>query len=615
MSGYEYCRELDEFSPRADQPAKISVNLKNHQLAAVKKAIEMETMGCVKFNTRDNVSYIHGNIVGHNEVDVRTNVGIFGDVVGYGKTLTALSLVASSSTENIHINEHINISYCNPKNYSYISYATNNNKLLNTPNIIDSTLIVVPRGPVYVQWEKALRNNTTLKYIAIDNLTYIKNHLPSGDCDTRELIDFFNQYDVVLIKNTTLDILFSTYHHKQDTSNMSHISIIKRWKRIMIDEAHDICNSVSQLYYEFLWLITATYDELPYSIRSYKNILFNMRDAFNNDTINMVLVKGKTAFVRNSFRIPPPKEIYYLCKMKTQMSTIKNFICASVLEKLNANDIKGAIQDLGGKTDTETNIIDLVSKEICREITNKELEKEYISNLDIPIENKTTRIDKIESEIATKKLKLDNLKERICEMNNKMCPICMYDIENPVLLQCTHSYCMSCIVKWLGSNMNCPECRQVVDTQKIISVVKEEDKRTKNAQKQKILNKTETLVQIIKKNLAGKYLIFSKNDNNLNELQSVLRDNDITSSEMKGNTACMMKTLKRFNEGCLNVILLNTNFAGSGIDIQTATDVIIYHSMGVEKFQAIGRAQRVGRTEELNIHYLCYDHEMPADKK
>ncbi len=58
-------------------------------------------------------------------------------------------------------------------------------------------------------------------------------------------------------------------------------------------------------------------------------------------------------------------------------------------------------------------------------------------------------------------------------------------------------------------------------------------------------------------------------------------------------------------------ILLNTFHAGSGIDISFATDVIIFHSMGLYKTQAVGRAQRVGRTDKLFIHNLCYEQEMP----
>jgi ERCC4-related helicase len=72
----------------------------------------------------------------------------------------------------------------------------------------------------------------------------------------------------------------------------------------------------------------------------------------------------------------------------------------------------------------------------------------------------------------------------------------------------------------------------------------------------------------------------------------------------------MMNVLNRFKKGDINIILLNTQNAGSGIDIIDATDIIIFHNMGNDKHQAIGRAQRVGRTTSLFIHNLCYSHEL-----
>ena len=71
----------------------------------------------------------------------------------------------------------------------------------------------------------------------------------------------------------------------------------------------------------------------------------------------------------------------------------------------------------------------------------------------------------------------------------------------------------------------------------------------------------------------------------------------------------MNNILHRFRNGEIKVILLNTNYAGSGIDISFATDVIIYHSMTNERSQAIGRAHRVGRTEPLTVHTLLYEEE------
>ena len=87
-------------------------------------------------------------------------------------------------------------------------------------------------------------------------------------------------------------------------------------------------------------------------------------------------------------------------------------------------------------------------------------------------------------------------------------------------------------------------------------------------------------------------------------------ENNIKFEFLKGNTSHMMNVLEKFKSGEIKIILLNTQYTGSGIDINYATDVIIYHSMGIDKQQAIGRAQRVGRTEQLTIHNLCYEHEM-----
>ena len=72
----------------------------------------------------------------------------------------------------------------------------------------------------------------------------------------------------------------------------------------------------------------------------------------------------------------------------------------------------------------------------------------------------------------------------------------------------------------------------------------------------------------------------------------------------------MMNILNNFKYGNTNVILLTTQYAGSGIDISIATDVIILHSMDADKQQAIGRAQRVGRIAPLKVHNLCYEHEL-----
>ena len=118
------------------------------------------------------------------------------------------------------------------------------------------------------------------------------------------------------------------------------------------------------------------------------------------------------------------------------------------------------------------------------------------------------------------------------------------------------------------------------------------------------------MIQLLNSKPEGKFLIFSRVDSGFWKLEQKLRENNIPYGEMKGHTTHMMHTLERFREGQIRVILLNTYYAGSGIDISFATDVVLYHMMGLDRNQAIGRAQRQGRTNQLHIHTLCYPNEM-----
>lgn len=599
---YDYIFELDETSPRANQPEKIKLKLNNHQLACIYKAKMMEQKGdfIFKKNKRNQNHCIHLA----DEIKINSNIGILGDIVGYGKTLTALGLIASSDISTIKKKNNIIQDLNSHRNYSYIQYEVEN-KYINSKTIIKSTLVLVPRGPVYIQWQKSLESFTTLKYLAIDNLMTIKKQLPELKNDNeQEIIEFFNQYDVVLIKNTTFDILISYYANSEYDIHL--LPFIKRWSRVFIDEAHDICHRVPLLYYEYLWLISGTYKKIFENIRGAHNI----KEVLTYENINLISVKCTKDFVKNSFSIPEPIENYYKCKMPAQFNAIRQLINENILDKINANDIAGAIKDLGGKSETNDNVIELVSQDIKREIQNKEREREYILSIDIPDDVKANKIKSIDNDIKIKKDKLQDLTNRISELNGKMCSICMYEMENPIVLECTHTYCATCIIKWLEKNMNCPECRSSIDTNKMIAIVNKETFENQVLETNKIMSKEDTLLKIIKNSPEGKFLIFSKYDNGFINIATTLKKHNIKSSELKGNTQHMLNVLDKFKIGEIKVILLNTNFAGSGIDISCATDVILYHSMGLEKYQAIGRAQRVGRTDILNIHYLCYEHEM-----
>ena len=98
---------------------------------------------------------------------------------------------------------------------------------------------------------------------------------------------------------------------------------------------------------------------------------------------------------------------------------------------------------------------------------------------------------------------------------------------------------------------------------------------------------------------------------------NILYKQGISHSTIYGNTASINKTIQKFksaDESKIDVLFLNSRFCGSGLNMENATDVIIYHSMSEElEKQVIGRAQRPGRKSRLNIWKLCYENEVNVD--
>ena len=619
-----YDIELDGNSMRCGQPSKIKKVLKPHQLACLYKAIYMENVGSTTYRNREAT------------IKISTNIGIIGDIVGYGKTLTALSIIAHNPLENIHVNTAKIHSFHSARAYNYFTAETQNLSLPNPDTMINATLIIVPRGPVYVQWEKTLKESTDLKYIAIDDLTFIKKNMPPLTNDNQqEIINYFNQFDVVLIKNTTLDRLLDFYN--VPIANTAKY-FIYNWKRIMIDECHDIINKIEVFNYMFVWLISGTYFNMCHKISSSSySQYYNIKDILREDYINYILVKCNKDFVKESFKIPPIIEHYHLCKMSKYLKIIKKYINSSILDKINANDISGAIRDLGGKNETEEGMAALICADMNKNLSNKHREREYIASLDILEETKANRLKTIDVEIASIEGKIKDLTERITEIDSKICSICLDNVSQPIILECTHIFCGGCLFKFLNATTattfnaaiakRCPDCRaDIKSTENLTAIVSSESSGGKNAGAtdanaltneiagsskigKGILNKEDTLLEILKNKPDGKFIVFSKVDVFTNIIK-ILVSNGITFAELKGNTSHMMNVLKDFKNGIINVILLTTQYAGYGIDINYATDVIIFHSMAVDKQQAIGRAQRVGRTNNLIVHNLCFEHEL-----
>ena len=75
--------------------------------------------------------------------------------------------------------------------------------------------------------------------------------------------------------------------------------------------------------------------------------------------------------------------------------------------------------------------------------------------------------------------------------------------------------------------------------------------------------------------------------------------------EIKGHLTTIQKNLDYFKSGKIKVLFLNSNTSAAGINLQETTDIILYHKMSFNnENQIIGRANRIGRNINLNVHHL-----------
>ena len=81
---------LDDSFPKETQPEQIKLPLKQHQLTLLNKCIELENSSNVPIKLQDTT---------HNtESELKSTFGIIGDIVGSGKTITVLALIAKQIT-------------------------------------------------------------------------------------------------------------------------------------------------------------------------------------------------------------------------------------------------------------------------------------------------------------------------------------------------------------------------------------------------------------------------------------------------------------------------------------------------------------------------------------
>jgi hypothetical protein len=520
-------------------------------------------------------------------IKINTSYGILADKVGSGKTLMVVGLIDNK----IQLDDTDKI--LSSALYSSIT-------IRDSKKCLKTNLILVPHS-LTSQWEDAF-NNSKLKYYIISK---------RKDIDYLEFDDYIEDICEALVVNK--DQCLQYYDAIVCSANMFSDYFEKfkntKYSRIIIDEVLQIkLPSDFNWCCNFAWFITATPSGLSHVRRHYIKELIGGMSSYHN----LLSIKNNDEYVNESMKLPDIIYKKIMCLTPKELLVVKDLIPIDIINMINGNNIQEALKKLNCNIDTNDNIFNILTKNTKNEIIEEEKYLKYITEKNYADKKlQEDNIKKSEDKIKRLKDKLQNIKERIDSFSEDNCPICFNNDNKPVIVSCCNNIvCLKCLVNL--KNL-CPFCRTNITTDKmnILDNNFKSKKIVEDKKKEKLKNKIENLIEIILSKKSGRFLVFSAYDETFGDgVLNEFEKHKITYSTILGSVAHINNVINDFSNGKINVVMMNAKHYGSGLNLQMASDVILYHEMGKElETQVIGRAQRLGRNEPLVVHYLLHENE------
>ena len=641
--------ELDETDPAIKQPKGLKVKLRPHQLTIISAMRELENQASividkpsitsglystVKFKLQDVNDFTDSTFV------IETNSAILADKVGSGKTYMIIGLILNTPE---------------PKSHDRFIIGTDHFsiKMISIKESVPTNLIVVPHN-LANQWSD---------FVDKSNLEYLKLNSVS-DFDIFFDIDYVTKqvvlpnHQLVLYRRSKKKIISPKKIKTKDGSkskannpnqiyyerlilspkkvkkfldstaviilNVNRYRLFKqifrsvKWARVIIDEMDSA--SVPSMFDEFgcfNWFLTATPTSIFYkSCRRYVNKIFG----YNQHLLQYFIVKNKDDYVDKSIILPKPNVFIIKTMLQRVVSAIHDLIPADVLNLINAGNMKEAVAKLNCDMDTEENIVKVLTDKIHTELHNLNKELDYVKTLiPVDVDAHEKRIKRLETDIARCNTKLGTINERIKSIKDDCCFICADAFDNPTILDCCKSvFCLKCLLSALKSGQNkCPYCRHVVKNGREYHVISSKptkkdtvvEKSKVNIKKFSDMDKSDVLQQILtyiaKNDNMPKILIFSDYSQTFDKIIKNIAQAGLEYSLLSGIPAHITNVINNFKAGKINILMLDSQHYGSGLNLQDADYIILYHRMTAElETQVIGRAQRFGRKKPLQIIYL-----------
>lgn len=565
---------------------RVHTPLRNHQEKALAQMAGME----------------RGPIV-LRDVTVRTRVGVLADPPGSGKTLSVLAHVASAPLPQTDY-------MCASTPHSMLGLASvqiheDPAPMRWTP--IDATLVVVPHYLEF-QWIQDLKEHTSLRYTTVG-----RKHMQTNLCELME------GFDVILCKNTV---------YKPFLDEMQRQVPDGKWARMVVDEADSVrIPSGPMPMADFYWLVTATPDRLfqgTVKSRVVRDIAHQVpwEGLFHLNLQRYVCITNPVdATITRTH--PNVQWMRYRCTRPRDVHMLENLISEDAFACLTADDRIGAASLMGHVVD-ESSLVSTVAHRLRADIEQTQLVLEGMQVQETSPQVETV-IRNAEARMRDLLRKWETLEERLRQRGD--CPICYGEIrsEDPYVTYacCQNRTCTDCcaqlskglrLLEYGVRDAQCPFCRTALNTHSVI-VAQNEQGRTQRRTRSSLVSKTECLERMIRTHIANdadfRMIVFSESSGRWDNVADKLDEMRVPYETIKGSATEVERIVRRFRQNHTRVLLLNTMDVGSGLNLQCATDLVLYHEpSSIDlRTQVVGRADRPGRTNGLRVHVLTYEDE------
>ena len=609
------------------QPSCIKTPLKIHQLGTLQRALELEV--------HDFTDAVPG------ENQIRSQIGVIGDKVGSGKSLVALALVASRPIVPIHTGYH----YVTEKSLvTEIIW-----KKTPEPEIIPVSILVIPHG-IQKQWKEYVDTHVTKDF----RVKCFFRESSFSDLLREKMTEMLSTTDLIIVTAT----MFCNFYHIvneykryiiQTSIDLGKVAKPLLFSRFIVDEADSInIRGHRKMDSVFYWFLTSSLQNIlnPHGVmrtvpttygrgtRSfYEGGISNngfIKDMFSDfeftdSRLRHIIIKNSDALVDASFHLEDIEMHIVQCKSPSVLSIIRDLVPDEIINLVASGNIEHAITRISAEKTNQLNLVDVLTKKTQQDLENLELELDMKQKFNYSCEKqKLQAIEKIQARIGETKKKIETIIERARASITEECLYCCTDtIQKPTVTRCCQkAFCFECITAWLSDHNTCPNCSSTCGVDNLV-IINESCTTSSSVEVSvevvapdvQMITKLENILTILEKNPSGKFLIFAAWDNTFQcvekELKSVGKEYEI----IKGSGGRVNAIVERYKEkrSSLDVLLLNSQCFGSGLNLENTTDIIIYHKMDADmEKQVIGRGQRYGRIGKLRVWKLFYDFEMPS---